>query len=41
MLHNRKGDARVFQSKGWFDVWSRHPDPNGYLQMEARFAEAV
>ena len=31
----------VFASEGWQDIWSRHPDANGYLQTEARFAEAV
>lgn len=35
------GHRQVFQSDGWKDVWSHHPDANGYLQMEARFAEAV
>ena len=41
MQARNRGHARVFQSKGWQDIWSRHPDANGYLQMEAKFAEAV
>ena len=36
-----EGHKTVFGSDGWKDIWSRHPDPNGYLQMEARFAEQV
>lgn len=36
-----EGHQRVFQSEGWQDIWSRHPDANGYLQMEARFADPV
>ena len=35
------GQKKVFGSKGWQDIWSRHPDSAGYLQMEARFAEEV
>lgn len=31
----------VFQSDGWREIWAKHPDPNGYLQLEARFAESV
>jgi len=34
-----EGHQRVFKSPGWKDIWSRHPDANGYLQMEAKFAE--
>ena len=36
-----EGHRRVFQGEGWQAIWSRHPDANGYLQMEARFAEPV
>lgn len=36
-----KGFKEVLGGEGWKDVWSRHPDADGYLQMEARFAEAV
>ena len=32
---------QVFASKDWEDVWSRHPDPNGYLQLSARFMKAM
>jgi len=35
------GHVRVFQGDGWKDIWSRHPDANGYLQIEARFAEEI
>ena len=31
----------VMGSEEWQAIWSRHPDANGYLQMEARFADAV
>ena len=41
MQDRKDGHVRVFQSDGWQDIWSRHPDANGYLQMEAKFAEAV
>ena len=41
MQERAEGHARVFQSKGWLDVWSHHPDQNGYLQMEAKFHECV
>ncbi len=37
-------DARlpeVFASAAWKDVWSRHPDPKGYLQASSRFMSAV
>ena len=35
------GHRRVFQSEGWQAIWAAHPDANGYLQMEARFADPV
>ena len=35
------GHKEVFGGAGWQDIWSRHPDADGYLQMEARFAEPV
>ena len=41
MRDRAEGHARVFQGEGWQDIFSRHPDANGYLQLEARFAEAV
>ena len=39
--HRAKGFKEVFEGEGWQDIWSRHPDADGYLQMEARFAEEV
>ena len=36
-----EGHARIFGGPAWQDIWSRHPDANGYLQMEARFADPV
>ena len=41
MQDRAEGHIRVFQGEGWQDIWSRHPDANGYLQMEAKFAEAI
>ena len=34
-----EGHAEVFGGDGWQQIWARHPDANGYLQMEARFAD--
>jgi hypothetical protein len=31
----------VFGGPDWQAVWARHPDPNGYLQMSARFMSAM
>ncbi len=31
----------AIESEEWQAVWKRHPDPNGYLQMSARFMEAM
>ena len=28
----------VFDAEGWQRIWANHPDANGYLQMEVRFA---
>ena len=36
-----QGHQEVFQGEGWQAVWARHPDANGYLQMEAKFAEEL
>ena len=36
-----RGHKEVFGGKGWQEIWSHHPDADGYLQMEARFAEPV
>ena len=35
------GHKEVFQGVGWQAVWARHPDANGYLQMEAKFADEL
>jgi hypothetical protein len=31
------GFKAAIESEEWKAVWARHPDPNGYLQMSARF----
>ena len=41
MAKRIEGHKKVFQGEGWREVWAKHPDPNGYLQLEARFAEEV
>jgi len=28
----------VFDAEDWQKIWAMHPDPNGYIQMETRFA---
>jgi hypothetical protein len=35
------GLGAAIGSDEWKAVWSRHPDPNGYLQMSARFMTAM
>ena len=35
------GMKEVLGGSEWKDIWSRHPDSKGYLQMEARFAEEL
>ncbi len=35
------GHKEIFQGEGWAEVWAAHPDANGYLQMEAKFAEEL
>lgn len=32
---------KVFASDEWRDVWSRHPDPNGYHQISSRFMNEI
>lgn len=32
---------RAFGSEGWKAVWAKHPNPNSYLHMNARFMEQV
>ena len=41
MQDRTEGHARVFGGEGWQEIWSHHPDADGYLQTEAKFAEAV
>jgi len=41
MEDRARGHAEVLQGEGWRDIWSRHPDTNGYRQMEAKFAVAI
>ena len=36
-----EGLQALLESPGWQDIWSRHPDADGYLQMEARFTDEV
>jgi len=36
-----RGFKEVLGGPGWQEVWGRHPDADGYLQMEARFAEEI
>ncbi|MEH6556924.1 MAG: hypothetical protein V7708_03955 [Oceanicoccus sp.] len=36
-----RGFNEVLGGEAWQDIWSRHPDADGYLQMEARFAEEI
>ena len=33
--------ARTFASKGWREVWKKHPKPDAYLHMNARFMEML
>jgi len=35
------GFKKVFSGAQWEEIMSRNPDVNGYLQMEARFADEV
>lgn len=35
------GFKATFGSEAWQAVWAEHPDPNGYLQMSARFLRAM
>lgn len=31
----------AFAGDDWQAVWAKHPDPNGYVQMAARFMESM
>ncbi|MFM8356741.1 MAG: hypothetical protein ACKOBM_17830 [Gammaproteobacteria bacterium] len=33
--------ASAFGSDGWKAVWAKHPNPNSYLHMNARFMELI
>jgi hypothetical protein len=35
------GFKAAIESEEWKAVWRHHPDPNGYLQMSARFMTAM
>ena len=39
MEHRNQDHTDVFGSEGWQDIWSKHPDPNGYLHSEITFAD--
>ncbi|MBV1879024.1 MAG: NIPSNAP family protein [Pseudomonadales bacterium] len=41
MAARKAGHKRVFGGDGWKAVFAKHPDANGYFQIEAKFAEAV
>lgn len=41
MEQRNAGHKALFTSKPWRAIWEKHPSPNGYLQMEARFTEEV
>lgn len=34
-----KINAQLFGGEEWQKIWAMHPDPNGYLQVESRFAK--
>ncbi len=35
------GMGSLLDNPDWQAVWAKHPDQNGYLQMSARFMEAM
>ncbi len=35
------GMGSLLDNPDWQAVWAKHPDPNGYLQMSARFMQAM
>ncbi|MBV1906638.1 MAG: NIPSNAP family protein [Pseudomonadales bacterium] len=41
MEDRKAGHKRVFGGDGWKEVFKKHPDANGYFQIEAKFANAV
>jgi hypothetical protein len=40
-IHPKYKTKAIFGGEGWLEVWARHPDANGHLQTEARFATEV
>lgn len=32
---------KALSTQAWKDVWAKHPDANGYLQMSGRFMEEM
>ena len=41
MEHRNQGHQDLFGGQEWQDIWSRHPDSNGYLHVQITFAEAI
>lgn len=33
--------GKIMGGEAWQAIWARHPDAGGYLQMEAKFADAM
>ena len=33
--------GNIMKSQQWADVWAKHPDANGYVQMLSRFMDAM
>ena len=33
--------GKIMGGAEWQEIWARHPDADGYLQTESRFADAV
>jgi hypothetical protein len=41
MEHRNQGHKELSENQEWQEIWSRHPDPNGYLHMQVTFAEQI
>lgn len=39
MEQRNQAHKDLSESEDWRKIWSTHPDPNGYLHIEVRFAE--
>ncbi|MDO3387613.1 hypothetical protein QWI17_17350 [Gilvimarinus sp. SDUM040013] len=39
MQERAKTNEQLFAGEQWQKIWAKHPDPNGYLQVESRFAK--